>query len=141
MLTLTIVRFCANECARQQSGETSVTNMVEAYLKVLSHRSNFDCGFVVELAYIIEPIANANGLRHQPVRFANGNVVKAPTIQSFQRLMYFGFDSCCVSASEFYQEFETLHPFNDGNGRVGAILFNLLNDTLSDPIVPPPYRP
>jgi fido (protein-threonine AMPylation protein) len=54
--------------------------------------------------------------------------------------MYFGFDSCCVSASEFYQEFETLHPFNDGNGRVGAILFNLLNGTLSDPIVPPPYK-
>jgi hypothetical protein len=139
-VTYTIVKFCADECARQNSGEKSVARMVEAYHKVLEHSDSLTPDFVIELAYTIEPKANENGLRFQPVSFANGNVVKAPTIEAFERLISFGFEHCCVSPETFYQEFEALHPFKDGNGRVGAILFNLLNGTLGDPITPPPFK-
>jgi len=40
-------------------------------------------------------------------------------------------------AKEFYFAFEEIHPWPDGNGRVGSILFNLLNGTISNPIHPP----
>jgi Fic/DOC family protein len=44
-----------------------------------------------------------------------------------------------LTPAEFYHEFELIHPFVDGNGRVGKILFNWLNGTLLDPIFPPNF--
>lgn len=41
-----------------------------------------------------------------------------------------------MTPNEFYVEFQLIHPFKDGNGRVGKILFNWLNGTLTDPIMP-----
>lgn len=34
---------------------------------------------------------------------------------------------------EAYEEFEEIHPFMDGNGRVGKIIYNWLNHTLDKP--------
>jgi hypothetical protein len=45
-----------------------------------------------------------------------------------------------VYAEEFYLWFEHYHAGNDGNGRVGAILFNLKNGTLAQPVLAPHYR-
>jgi len=41
--------------------------------------------------------------------------------------------------AEAYREFQEIHPFRDGNGRVGKIVFNLLNGTLHDPQMPPNF--
>jgi hypothetical protein len=50
------------------------------------------------------------------------------------------FNMQSITPEEFYQEFERIHPFEDGNGRVGAILFNMLNHSMNDPILPPKYK-
>jgi hypothetical protein len=39
----------------------------------------------------------------------------------------------------FYFEYEEIHPFRDGNGRTGKILFNYLKGTLDNPQMPPNF--
>jgi hypothetical protein len=40
-----------------------------------------------------------------------------------------------LTADDFYLAFERIHPFRDGNGRVGKILHNWLLGTLHDPVL------
>lgn len=40
-----------------------------------------------------------------------------------------------LTPDEAYKEFELIHPFVDGNGRVGKIIHNWLNRTLDDPVL------
>lgn len=143
---LKIIQFCAEECCRQESGEISVFNMVKAYNAVLS------LGYpetgkmfriypldIEGLASMIEPIKNRNGFRRIPVTIRDG-VVQPPNAELVPRLVEHLVESTdTLSPEEFYREFETVHPFVDGNGRVGAILYNWLRDSLLDPIAPPNF--
>jgi fido (protein-threonine AMPylation protein) len=44
-----------------------------------------------------------------------------------------------MTPDEAYLEFEEIHPFVDGNGRAGKIIFNWLADSLGDPKMPPNF--
>lgn len=138
-----VIWFCAEECRRQMSGCLSVHWMLTAWTRAMQWAlvtGVFDMDNVLELAALIEPEKNKHGFRRVPVSFANGNVISAEHVE---RQM----DSLVEAQSrltadelppgELYERFERIHPLKDGNGRLGKILFNWRNGTLSRPVFPP----
>jgi Fic family protein len=78
---------------------------------------------VLELAEIIEP-KNHFGLRSVDVHFADGSHGVSP--DSLPRAMGMwaeAYASDELDPVESYREFETIHPFKDGNGRTGHCLW------------------
>jgi len=66
-----------------------------------------------------------SGWRAVPAHFANGNTGVAP--EHINRLINQLIEhQAILTPEEFYHQFERIHPFVDGNGRVGAILYNML---------------
>lgn len=98
-------------------------------------------GRIIEVGKIIDP--RNSDWRQVPVVFANGT--EAPHFSQVDRLMdqwWFSTDDDednLPTAEEFYMEFERIHPFVDGNGRVGSLLYNLYRGSMKDPIHPPEF--
>lgn len=136
-----IIRWCGLECQRQQSGERSVVWMVSAWDYAWRKRSAWPRERdILVMAQVIEPHKNANGYRNTPVT-AGANVKLAPRliVPAMDSLFDAILTTGRITPSEAYREFEEIHPFIDGNGRVGAILYNWLRSTLHDPVIPPDF--
>lgn len=135
-----ITDFCIAECERQNDLTTeSVAGMVEAHCffacTPFDYNTEEAIQIIKETAEIIKP-QNKIGFRQTPVTFANGK--RGLDHSLIERAMTNLFDAKDeLSAEEFYIEFEEIHPFEDGNGRLGAILYNLFNETIDEPVIPP----
>ena len=126
-----IVKFCAEECTRQQSGELSVSGMFGAWLWVLEVNPHINTATILEIGRMVDPFQNRHGFR--TVRVSIGGRIKQ--VQDFKRVIGMLCDSPIVSDPvEFYRQFESIHPFVDGNGRTGAILYNKMLGKLESPI-------
>lgn len=89
------------------------------------------------LGGLVEPVKNHGGFRKCGVRV--GSDIK-PDWMLVPSLIA---DLCerrwLIPPHEFFRQYEEVHPFVDGNGRTGAILFNWLSDTMDKPTWPPNF--
>ena len=138
-----VVAYCADECRRQKSGELSVWWMINAYQHLATFHSErttdatkpkLTAALVEELYSEVEPQVNKGGFRLTNV-VVGGKVIGWQHIRQQMANLIAAQDD--LSPTEFYREFEEIHAGSDGNGRVGSLLFNYLQDTLATPVAPP----
>jgi len=100
----------------------SVKRYVRACEYIYKNDSYLTVTDIINLGNIISK--KNNGFRCTPVIFKDGN--KGVHYAQIPRLI----ENICmarkeyrITVREFFIQFELIHPFNDGNGRVGEILF------------------
>lgn len=162
MIDRDIVRFCSIECRLQMSGELSVGWMVDAWLYAQEVAGpNPSNGYtdswptledVINIGRLVEPNVNVKSDRNNGFRTVDVRVgwdVKAPwedvprlMVELMEELNHKGSPESTqgrMSPAEFFKRYEDVHPWRDGNGRSGAVLFNWLNGTLDNPVWPPNF--
>ena len=138
-----IIRFCARECELQVSGELSVWHMLEAYeyaMGVVTHHGSLptqDC--ILTLGSLVEPRENHNGFRNCGIWVGFEQKADWHDIPGLLYDLLEVVRTNTGTPGDWFKLYEDCHPFRDGNGRSGAILFNWWSGTLHKPSWPPDF--
>jgi hypothetical protein len=142
MVPLAIVRFCAVECELQRSGERSVFWMIAGFLYAQAAETTHDDGLPLEedvlaLGGYIEPEKNRDGYRTVGVRVGYDLKPHPAEVPGLMKgLMEL---TSPIMAEEWFRQYEEIHPFRDGNGRTGQILYNWIRSSLDAPVWAPDF--
>lgn len=137
------IKFCAEECERQRVGPLKVHYMMNAYWYAMSmYAGGQGCKYpdataIKVMGRMVEPELNKNGYRQTPVLVPSGIALHYESIPRTIDNLVEAMKDYVLTPSATYKEFEFIHPFIDGNGRVGAIIYNWINGSLACPVTPP----
>lgn len=92
-------------------------------------------GDIVRIGKLIEPMANHRGLRLTPVQIEGRTLMAAELVPRALQNLVTALGT--MQARDAYTELMRIHPFRDGNGRAGKIVYNWLLSHLADPLLPP----
>lgn len=139
-MNMKVIEFCAREVEYQHRGPLQVWWMLEAweYLQKWSWDEQFLLLTIQRLGHKVERIKNSEE-QWRGINVRVGTSIK-PHYQHVPGLMDGWLkDYGDMTPEEAYHAFEEVHPFIDGNGRVGKIIFNWLNGSLDNPVFPSSY--
>ena len=144
--TPNILKFCCEEVTRQGhdiddlgDGFPRVVGMIRAWEHALKSRTYpLTLSDIRIMGRHIEPIHNDGGFRTCNVQIG-GKL--CPAWEDVPRLMEEWLEHWWdgkypdLTDDQIYLRFQYIHPFRDGNGRVGKILHNWCSGTLEDPVL------
>ena len=138
--SLDIVRYCAEEVSRQQDDPVAVWWLCDAWCKAMDakiSRRRLDAALIESWGRIVSQRENVLGFRRVNVRVGADPRPDWREVQELMARWVKNLDT--MTPEEAYRTFEEIHPFRDGNGRTGKIIFNYLKNTLSSPVMPPNF--
>ena len=138
--TTSILHFCRDEVNRQgydmnnREGFDKVVCMLKAWNYALN-RHYLDVHDISTLGNMVEPNKNHSLLEFRKCNVKVGGYIAPPPNVVYGMIANLSHNMYSMTPDEAYLEFQRIHPFVDGNGRVGKIIHNFLNKTLHDPIL------
>lgn len=140
-MNLLIIRYVAEEVERQGRGAIQVFNMCDAWdyaLRTAKWQRHPTIEDVNVLGHLIEPNRNpdVDAFRTVPVYVGESRGIDSHLIIPQLVKLLDAVKAGGIGPDLAYKEFEIIHPFRDGNGRTGKVLFNWWRGSLDNPAMP-----
>jgi hypothetical protein len=135
-LSLKVIRFCAEEVERQRDKPITVLHMCEAWSKAMNAFQEWKsvCGESTALKAVAPRLIEEWGEWINPTKNHQGYV--GVGVRHRMHGLCLDIHEDRLLPAEAYRRFAEIAPFRDGNGPVGALLYNWLLGTLDDPRTP-----
>ncbi len=152
---LPVISYCAEEVSRQYSASVwaeqaahAVGWMLRAWAHAMTDGPALTVALIQSIGMLVEPGLNKRGFRRIPIYVGGEEKAKADDIERLLGQLVDAYNEKRLDPltwpgktpeDEFYVRFEAIHPFRDGNGRTGKVLYNMLRGTLAAPVWPPDF--